>query len=139
MRGAAVAAVVGTLVALALDAGTTACTLTLPGSDDGGADGSSGGTGGNAGNGTPTQQCTTVFTELCTQAISRCGLQGFSLDQCINANLPTCACEGSACSQASHFPTSDVSACTSAIDQEDCNAIINSVSPAACEEFVSSG
>jgi hypothetical protein len=80
-------------------------------------------------------QCTTVFTQLCTQAITRCGDTGFTVDQCVSANLPTC-CTGSHCSQVSQLSSSDVSACTSAIAAEDCQRIALSSSPSQCADFV---
>jgi hypothetical protein len=80
-------------------------------------------------------QCTAVFTELCTQAITRCDVSGFTVDECINDNLPTC-CTGSRCNQVSQFSSSDVSACTSAIDAEGCELIAMSNSPSQCADFV---
>ena len=119
---------------------TGACELTLPG-DDGGADaGSTSDVAVVVQTQTVSEQCTTIFTELCTQDISRCGEGGFSLDQCISANLPTCCtgcpCSGpstpACCTDASQSSSSDVAACTSAIDSEDCNLIANSNTPAEC-------
>jgi hypothetical protein len=130
----AVVAAAGCMLASAWVGGlTSACELTLPG-DDGGTD-----AGSKSDVTTQTQtigdQCTAVFTELCTQAINRCGESGFTLDQCINADLPTC-CIGSQCNQVSQVPSSTVSACTAAIDNEDCNLIATSNAPAECTSFV---
>jgi hypothetical protein len=80
-------------------------------------------------------QCTAVFTALCTQAITLCGDTGFTLGQCVSANLPTC-CTGSRCSQASQFSSSDVSACASAIRAEDCALIALNNTPSQCADFV---
>ncbi len=134
MRGlfaAALGALALSPVSLVL--GGAACEITLPGDDAGGAGG--GGDAAAAQNQTVGDQCSTIFTELCTQAISRCGLGGFTLDQCINANLPTC-CTGSACNDKSQFSASDVAACTGAIDSEDCNAVATNTTPSACTGFL---
>jgi len=110
-----------------------ACTLTLPGSDAGAGAGDDGGADADA---TMPQtvgdQCSTIFAELCSQAINRCGEAGFSLDQCINANMPTC-CTGSVCSETSKSSADDVTACTQAIDAEDCNALATNTTPSACQ------
>jgi hypothetical protein len=120
VRGA-IAAVVGvSLAVLALGGGSSACTLTLPGSDDGGAE------GGTTTTQTQTQtvgdQCSTIATELCMQA-PRCNLGSFSVD-CVNSEVAAC-CTGSACNAKSQSTASQVSACTQAIDNLDCNLIVN--------------
>jgi hypothetical protein len=112
---------------------TSACEITLPGDDSGADSGST--TDVAVQTQTVGDQCSTVFTEICSQAITRCGDTGFTLDQCISANLPTC-CTGSQCNQVSQVPSSSVSACTAAIDNEDCNLIANSNTPAECASFV---
>jgi hypothetical protein len=113
---------------------TSACELTLPGDDSGAGADTGSTTDVVAQTQTVGDQCTTVFTELCTQAINRCGSTGFTLDECINANLPTC-CTASQCNQSSQVPASTVSACTTAIDSEDCNLIATSTTPAECMGF----
>jgi hypothetical protein len=106
-----------------------ACNLDL--GDDGGSDAESDVTQKQ----TLNDQCSTIFNELCTQAMNRCGIGGFTVDQCIANDLPSC-CIGSACDQTSQFSASDVSACTSAIDGEDCNAIATNSPPSACADFI---
>lgn len=110
-----------------------ACTITLPGSDAGAGDDAGADAAADAT--TPQtvgDQCSTIFAELCSQAINRCGEMGFSLDQCINANMPTC-CTGSVCSETSKSTPDDVTSCTQAIDAEDCNALANNATPSACQ------
>jgi hypothetical protein len=110
---------------------TPACTLTLPGAD-GGAESSDAAAEAEAAAQTVGDQCTAIFTELCTQAVNRCGLQTFSVDQCISADMPSC-CTGSVCNETSKSAASDVTACTQQIDAEDCNALVNSTTPPACQ------
>jgi hypothetical protein len=120
-------------VGVTLIAAASGCTITLPGAD-GGAGSEDSGTGAEAEAAAQTvgDQCTTIFTELCTQAINRCGLQGFSVDQCVSADMPSC-CTGTVCNETSQSPASAVTGCTQAIDTEDCNALVNSMTPAACQ------
>jgi hypothetical protein len=102
-----------------------ACTLTLPGSDAG-SDASSTGVQ------TVLEQCTAIYTELCQQAIGRCALQGFTLDDCVRNNVDTC-CAGSVCNETSQSSTAAVDACKSALDTEDCYLLSTNSTPSACQ------
>jgi hypothetical protein len=76
-------------------------------------------------------QCTAIYSELCMQAIGRCGIVA-TLDMCITNGVDMC-CTGSVCDQTSKSPASAVDACKSAIDGEPCYGIaINNV-PAECQ------
>jgi hypothetical protein len=129
----ALAVVAGVLALSPLAMSGSACELTLPGGDDGGEEGSTEATTGTQ---TLGDQCIAVFNELCKDAINLCNEGGFTLDQCIAANTPTC-CTGSACAAKSNLSPADVSACTTAIDNEGCNAIATNTTPAECSAFVS--
>ncbi len=104
------------------------CTITTsdPGADGGAASDGGGGTQ-KVGD-----QCEEIYTELCTQAINRCGITGYPLDQCVASNKQAC-CQGSVCDQISQSPSSAVDACKSAIDAEDCYAISIDNNPPACQ------
>lgn len=77
-------------------------------------------------------QCEAIFAELCTQAVTRCALPGFTIDQCIASDMPSC-CTGSSCNQTALSSAAQVEACKRAIDAEDCNAIVNSSTPGECQ------
>jgi hypothetical protein len=104
----------------------TACTLTLPGSSDAG----DAGTVVEAGVGTVGQVCTQILTELCTQSIDRCGLMGFTIQDCVTNDMSQCC--STSCSEESDASSGTVSGCKSAFDSEDCNAITNNTTPSAC-------
>jgi hypothetical protein len=131
MRHAALASVV---LGLALPAGlvgltglgSTACTLTLPGSSDAG----DAGTVVEAGVGTVGQVCTQILTELCTQSIDRCGLMGFTIQDCVSNDMSQCC--STSCSEESDASSSTVSSCKADFDSEDCNAITNNTTPSDC-------
>jgi hypothetical protein len=103
----------------------SACMITLPGSDAG-TDASSTGTQ------TVLEQCTAIYTELCQQAIGRCGLQGFTLDECIKNNVDTC-CAAGVCNEQSKSSAAAVDACKSALDTEDCYLLSTNSTPSACQ------
>jgi hypothetical protein len=103
----------------------SACMITLPGSDAG-SDASSGG------GQTVLDQCTAIYTELCQQAIGRCALQGFTLDECVRNNVDTC-CAGSVCSETARSSVAAVAACKSALDAEDCYSLSTNSTPSACQ------
>jgi hypothetical protein len=84
-----------------------------------------------AGTATVGDRCAAVVTEFCSQAISRCMVLGFTLKECIDADMPMC-CTGSACSRTSTLPPGTINACKAAIDAEDCNGIANSQQPTEC-------
>jgi len=84
-----------------------------------------------AGTATVGDQCTAVVTEFCSQAIGRCMVLGFTLKDCIDADMPMC-CTGSVCNRTSTLPASTIDTCKAAIDAEDCNGIANSQLPAQC-------
>jgi hypothetical protein len=77
-------------------------------------------------------QCMQEFDALCSQAINRCGVAGFSVDQCVAADMSMC-CSGSGCAVMSTSSAAAVDACIAAIDAEDCNDIVNNAVPAACQ------
>ena len=112
--------------------GTSGCTFSLA---DSGADS---GSDGAVTTETAGEQCNQILAEFCMQATNRCGIGGFSVDQCISNDLSSC-CDGPsplpACSAVSTFPSSDVSSCTAVIETEDCDLIATSSQPSACAEF----
>jgi hypothetical protein len=103
------------------------CTLTVTPSDAG-SDAASANDGGAQ---TVGDQCAAIYTELCTQAIARCGI-AVMLSDCVNNYVAAC-CVGSACSQPSQSPASAVSACKSAMDSEGCYDISVGNTPPACQ------
>jgi hypothetical protein len=76
-------------------------------------------------------QCTAIATEFCAQAINRCGIMGFTLNDCITNDVPMC-CAGSVCGETSLSSPTAIAACRNAIDAFDCNFIVNSTLPPAC-------
>jgi hypothetical protein len=88
------------------------------------------------------EQCTTVYTELCKQG-ARCGTSTGSITDCASNAAAQYCCTGSACDDAGACQApSQVSACTSDIDNADCNIIVNftnaSDTPSDCTPFVTS-
>lgn len=108
-----------------------ACTLTLPGSSDAGANDAP-----VASVGTVGQVCTQILTELCTQAIDRCGEMGFGISDCVTDDMSQCC--SATCGTASTASSGTVDACKSAFDTEDCNSIVNSTTPSECESLLES-
>jgi hypothetical protein len=135
MRHAALASV---MLGLALPAAlvgltgltSTACTLTLPGSSDAGATGTS---TAEAGVGTVGQVCTQILTELCTQAIDRCGYS-YTIPTCVQGDMSMCCL--TTCSEESDASASTVSSCKSAFDDEDCNAVTVGTTPSECTTLI---
>jgi hypothetical protein len=109
----------------------TACTLTLPGSADAGDDVVA---TAEAGVGTVGQVCTQILTELCTQSIDRCGLTGFTIQDCVTNDMSQCC--STTCSTASTASQSTVASCKSAFDSEDCNDVTNNTTPSACTTLI---
>ena len=105
------------------------CTLKLTGADGGTA--GSGTTSGASTSMTVLDQCTSIYTELCTQGMQRCGILE-SLSDCLANDVPSC-CTGSVCSESSLSSSSAVDACKAALDAEDCNSVANGVAPSACQ------
>jgi hypothetical protein len=103
----------------------SACMITLPGSDAG-SDASSTGTQ------TVMAQCNAIYTELCQQAIVRCDVQGFTLDDCVKNNVDAC-CSRNACSAMSQASAAAVDACKMALDTEDCYLLSTNTPPSACQ------
>jgi hypothetical protein len=107
------------------------CNLDLPGTEAGSGDDA----------GTPTgtlgEQCSAIVTEFCSQAINRCGLQGFSQNDCVTNDTPQCCSAGNTCDQKATQPESAVDTCKSDIDSEDCNAVVNSTLPTSCQSLLS--
>jgi hypothetical protein len=86
--------------------------------------------GGVAGSQTVGEQCETVVTDFCTQAM-KCGYT-YAVNDCVTDDTPMCCDAGSACSEISPSSPATVEACTSAIDALDCNSFANNVVPSAC-------
>jgi hypothetical protein len=85
-------------------------------------------------------ECTTVYTELCKQG-ARCGGAPASIDDCASTESEQSCCTGSACEDAGACQApAQVSACTSDIDNADCNVIVNftTQTPSDCTPFVTS-
>jgi hypothetical protein len=109
------------------------CTL---GPDADAGSGSSGGgssSGSSSGSQTVGTQCTAIVTEFCQQAVSRCGLAGFTVADCVSSDMPQCCSSGNTCDAASSQPASSVDTCKTDIDSEDCNAVTNSALPDSCQ------
>jgi hypothetical protein len=101
-----------------------ACTIKTSGSDAGAIDSATGSQ-------SIGDQCTAIATEFCAQAINRCGITGFTLNDCITNDVPMC-CAGSVCGETSLSSPTAIAACRNAIDALDCNFIVNSTLPPAC-------
>jgi hypothetical protein len=113
--------------------GTAGVAATLGGCDTG--DGSAGEScaadaGTDAGT-TVGDQCATIVTAFCEQATGPCAT-GATLADCIANDMPMC-CAGSTCDAQSASPACAISACTMAISQEDCNSVVASGLPSACQ------
>jgi hypothetical protein len=112
---------------------TTACV-----SDAGAASGD--GSCQNDGGQTLSDQCLTVYTELCKQG-ARCNIPVSSISDCANNDVAQfCPCSGSACSNESCQQPAQVTACIADIDSEDCdlvanNSVLNPNTPADCAPF----
>jgi hypothetical protein len=106
------------------------CELTLPGSSEAGADAETDATA-DAGVVTVGDQCTTIVTEFCAQVTGRCFVAGVTLSDCLSNDMPMC-CTGTACNATSTSSAATVSACTSAIDAEDCSSVVATGLPAEC-------
>jgi len=102
---------------------------------DAGTGSSSGGSSSGSSGGTQTvgTQCTAIVTEFCQQAVSRCGLAGFTVADCVSSDMPQCCSSGNTCNGSSSQPSSSVDTCKSDIDSEDCNAVTNSTLPDSCQ------
>lgn len=88
------------------------------------------------------EQCTTVYTELCKQ-YARCGIPSSSIDDCASSAAAQSCCTGSSCDDAGSCQApAQVSACTSDIDNADCNTIttfaLPNDAPSDCTPFVTS-
>jgi hypothetical protein len=125
----ALAVVAGLLALSPLAMGGSACVLTLPGGDDGGAESGTGTTQTQ----TVGDQCTTVWTQFCKDAIVLCN-ESLDLNNCVATGTLEC-CTGSACASKAQSSAADVTTCTTAIDQEGCYAIAMGATPAECAAF----
>jgi hypothetical protein len=88
------------------------------------------------------EQCTTVYTELCKQ-YARCGTPTSSIEDCASNDVAQFCCTGSACDDAGSCQApAQVSACTSDIDNAECNTIttftLPNDAPSDCTPFVTS-
>jgi len=113
-------------IAPAMAVGVSGCIIGDAGGDDGSA------AAGDGGGQSVGDQCTAIATEWCTQAINRCAMAGFTLNDCVQNDLTMC-CTGSVCSETSKSPASSIDTCKTAIDQVDCNYIANSTLPSECQ------
>jgi hypothetical protein len=125
----------GILFAAALSAlsALDPCGLDLPGTDAG--DDGGGGEASTSGTQTIGNQCTQIDTELCNQGLSRCALT-YSLSDCVSGEMPQCCSSGNSCDTTSTSSQSDVDACKAAIDQADCNYIVNATFPTECQALL---
>jgi hypothetical protein len=109
------------------------CGLDLPGTDAGDDSGESDAA---AGPSTIGAACTQIVTEFCQQAVNRCNLTGFSVSDCVSADMSYCCSSGDTCDQKSTASSSDISTCKSDTDQEDCNFVVNSTLPPSCDSLL---
>ena len=79
-------------------------------------------------------QCLAVYTELCKQA-GRCSINITSISDCVTSGVAAYCCVGSACNAWSCQAPAQVMACQADIDTEDCNGIVNNVTPPSCATF----
>jgi hypothetical protein len=108
-----------------------------PGGDDGGAGGSgSSSSGSGANSNTIAAQCNAIVNEFCTQAVARCALAGFTVSDCVSADMSQCCSTGNTCDAKSSDPQSAVDTCKGDIDTEDCNFIVNSTLPPSCQALL---
>jgi hypothetical protein len=78
-------------------------------------------------------QCTEVYTTLCEQG-SRCGLS-VDVPSCVTSNMVHCPCPNGQCDAGSCQAESEVQACQSDVEGEDCNDIVNDTIPSDCQPF----
>jgi hypothetical protein len=107
------------------------CDLNLPGYDGGEEGGSTDATTTT----TIGTQCTQIITELCSQGLSRCALS-YALSDCVAQNETQCCSSGDSCDQKSTSSQSDVDTCKTAIDNADCNYIVNAQLPDECQSLL---
>jgi hypothetical protein len=105
-----------------------------------GIDGADAGDEGGASDATTTTQtigtqCTEIITELCSQGLSRCALS-YAISDCIASNMPMCCSSGDSCDTKATSSQSDVDACKTAIDNADCNYIVNATYPDECQALL---
>jgi hypothetical protein len=105
-----------------------------------GIDGADAGDEGGASDATTTtqtigSQCTQIITELCSQGLSRCALS-YALSDCVANGMPMCCSSGDSCDTKATSSQSDVDTCKSAIDNADCNYIVNATYPNECQALL---
>jgi hypothetical protein len=81
-------------------------------------------------------QCTEIITELCSQGLSRCALS-YAISDCVASNMPMCCSSGDSCDTKATASQSTVDTCKTAIDNADCNYIVNATYPAECQTLLS--
>jgi hypothetical protein len=104
----------------------------IDGADAGGAGGTSDATSTAQTVGT---QCTEIITELCSQGLSRCAL-AYALSDCIANDMPMCCSSGDSCDTKATSSQGDVDTCKTAIDNADCNYIVNATYPNECQALL---
>ena len=80
-------------------------------------------------------QCTQILTELCSQGINRCDLS-YALSDCVSGDMPMCCSSGDSCDTKATSSQSDVDTCKTAIDNADCNYIVNATFPTECQALL---
>lgn len=80
-------------------------------------------------------QCTEIITELCSQGLSRCALS-YALSDCIANDMPMCCSSGDSCDTKATSSQGDVDTCKTAIDNADCNYIVNATYPNECQALL---
>jgi hypothetical protein len=84
------------------------------------------------------QQCSSVYTEYCSQASTRCNISVPS-DCAAQATMAHCPCAVESCDASSCETLGSVTACKTDLDSLDCNAIVNAFMggwPADCQPFM---
>lgn len=112
------------LFALLLVGASSACTIG-PASSSGDA----GTTDANAATGTIGDQCTRIYTALCTNAIQNCG-QSFQLATCVQNGETMCCVDK--CSHPAITPDVTIDSCVRAVSAESCNDVVNNAIPDVC-------
>ena len=80
-------------------------------------------------------QCTEIITELCSQGLSRCALS-YALSDCVSGDMPMCCSSGDSCDKTATSSQSTVDTCKTAIDNADCNYIVNATFPDECQALL---
>ena len=57
----------------------------------------------------------------------------YALSDCVSGEMPQCCSSGNSCDTKATSSQSDVDACKAALDNADCNFIVNAVFPTECQ------